>query len=59
MYTGTKANMCIPMGYIELLPGFEHVPIVVIAGSDTINIVNLSDDHMEPLILAESTVAFG
>jgi hypothetical protein len=47
------------MGYIELLPGFEHIPIFVIAGSDTINIVNLKDDHMEPLILAESTVAFG
>ena len=49
----------VPMGYLQLLPGFDNIPLIVIAGSDSINLLNLNDAHMEPLIIAESASAFG
>ena len=48
-----------PMGYIQLFPGFESIPIVIIAGSTNISIVNFNEDYMEPFIYCDYTSAFG
>jgi len=54
-----------PLGYIRFLPGFEHVPIFVIAGSKNINLLSLnskddkSNKYMQPFINAVSAVGCG
>ena len=47
------------MGYIELIPGFEDVPLAVVSGSKCITLVNLRTKHSEPLIIINSTTAYG
>jgi len=58
-YTGSKGPLTIPLGYMQLLPEMGDKPLFVIAGSNCISLVNLEDEHFEPLIIAESTVYFG
>ena len=49
-FTMSLQSETIPMGYIHLLPGFEHIPIVIVAGSTNFSIVNFSDGYIEPFI---------
>ena len=48
-----------PMGYLQLIPGFEHIPLVVVSGVKSLVIVNMRDSYSEPLIVINSTSAFG
>ena len=49
----------VPMGWIQLLPGFEKTPFIIVAGSHMMHLINLNNGYIEPFILVESTVAFG
>lgn len=43
-YAISSKGITMPLGYTQFLPGFEHVPIFVIAGSKNINLLSLADD---------------
>ena len=58
-FTMSLQGETIPMGYIHLLPGFEHIPIVIVAGSTNFSIVNFSNGYMEPFIYCDYTSSFG
>ena len=47
------------MGEIGLVPGFEDKPLIIIGGQKAMIFVNPQQDYVEPLILADSTGAFG
>ena len=47
------------MGQIKLLPGSKENNIVAIAGSNSINIINVGNEFIEPFICVENTAAFG
>ena len=50
--------MIFPLGFIGQLPNEGGKPLFIIAGSDTLSLVNLDDGHMESLIEADNTVYF-
>ena len=48
-----------PYGYMSLLPGFGDIPLVLISGSKGLIVVSPDLDYSEPLILINSSTAFG
>ena len=47
--------------YLSPLPGFDEAefPFIACSGSHSINIINLQEDSMEPLIIEETTCLAG
>ena len=57
-YTISFGTSVVPLGYLEIIPGFKDIPILLLAGASTISIINLNDQYHEPFIIAENTSAF-
>ena len=42
-YTISFGNSVVPLGHLGIIPGFEHIPLLLLAGAKTISIINLND----------------